>query len=130
MTRTVAVHHATDEMQEIYSIVLNAQLSALKSIKSGEKASKVDKTARDIITSAGYGEYFGHSTGHGVGLDIHEQPNISSMNDTILSNNMIITVEPGIYLPNKFGVRIEDIIQVTKTGYNNLATLSKELIII
>ncbi|MEE1076089.1 MAG: aminopeptidase P family protein [Acutalibacteraceae bacterium] len=130
MTRTVAVKTASDEMKEIYDIVLNAQLSALNAVKAGVKAGVVDKTARDYISSFGYGECFGHSTGHGVGLDIHEAPTVSVKSETILSNNMIITVEPGIYLPNKFGVRIEDMVCVTADGYENFASIDKSLIIV
>lgn len=130
MTRTVAIKSATDEMEEIYNIVLKAQLSALETVKAGIKAGIVDKTARDIISSYGYGEMFGHSTGHGVGLDIHEQPTVSINSETILSNKMIITVEPGIYIPDKFGVRIEDMVCVTKDGYENFATIDKSLIIV
>lgn len=130
MTRTVAVKTASDEMKEIYDIVLNAQLSALKAVKAGAKAGIVDKTARDHISSYGYGEYFGHSTGHGVGLDIHEAPVISLNSETILSNKMIITVEPGIYIPNKFGVRIEDMVCVTEDGYENFASIDKSLVIV
>ena len=128
MTRTVAVKYYTDEMAEIYNIVLNAQLTALEAVKAGVKASTIDKTARDIIEKSGYGKYFGHSTGHGVGLDIHELPTISTSSEAIVSNNMVITVEPGIYLPNKFGVRIEDMVQVTKNGYYNFATIDKSLL--
>lgn len=130
MTRTIAVGEASDEQREIYSIVLDAQLSALSKVRAGVKASDVDKTARDIITSKGYGDFFRHSTGHGVGLEIHEAPNVSPKSPTILSEGMIITVEPGIYLPDKFGVRIEDMVAVTKNGCDNFATLSKELIIV
>ncbi len=130
MTRTVAVKNYTDEMAEIYNIVLNAQLSALKAVKAGVKASLVDKTARDVITHAGYGSYFGHSTGHGVGLDIHELPTVSTGGEAILSDNMVITVEPGIYMPNKFGIRIEDMILVTQNGYENFTTIDKTLTIV
>ena len=129
-TRTVAVGYATDEMRGVYEIVLRAQLAALEKIKPGAKCSEVDKTARDIITEAGYGEYFGHSTGHGVGLDIHELPFVSSKSDTLLSKGMVITDEPGIYLPGKFGVRIEDMLCVTENGYHNFVNLPKELIIL
>ena len=129
-TRTVAVGFASDEMKQIYDIVLKAQLAALEKIKPGIKCSDVDKTARDIISEAGYGEYFGHSTGHGVGLDIHELPFVSSKSDTILEQGMVITDEPGIYLPDKFGVRIEDMLSVTENGYRNFVSLPKELIII
>lgn len=129
-TRTVAVGYATDEMQKIYNIVLEAQLSALKKIKSGVLCSDVDKTARDIIDKAGYGKFFGHSTGHGVGLDIHEFPIVSTRSQTVLKKGMVITDEPGIYLPDKFGVRIEDMVFVTENGYENFVTLPKELIIL
>lgn len=129
-TRTVAIGYATDEMQKIYSIVLKAQLAALEKIKSGVLCSKVDKTARDIIENAGYGKYFGHSTGHGVGLDIHEAPNVSTKSDIVLEKGMLITDEPGIYLPDKFGVRIEDMVCVTENGCKNFVSLPKELIIL
>ncbi|MCH5296514.1 MAG: aminopeptidase P family protein [Ruminococcus sp.] len=129
-TRTVAVKNATDEMKEIYLIVLKAQLAALDVVKSGVKCSDVDITARDIIRQAGYGEYFGHSTGHGVGLEIHEDPVVSYRSDTVLKHGMVITDEPGIYLPDKFGVRIEDMLFVTDDGFKNFVTLSKELIIL
>lgn len=129
-TRTVAVGYADEEMQRIYNIVLTAQLSALEKIRPGILCSEVDKTARNIIANDGYGEYFGHSTGHGVGLDIHELPYVSSKSDAVLEQGMVITDEPGIYLPNKFGVRIEDMLAVTKDGYYNFVSLPKELIII
>lgn len=129
-TRTVAVKSVTDEMKEIYDIVLKAQLSALEKVKAGVKCCEIDKTARDIITSAGYGEYFGHSTGHGVGLDIHEAPAVSTRGEVVLKSGMVITDEPGIYLPNKFGVRIEDMLCVTEDGYKNFVSLPKELIIL
>ena len=96
MTRTVAVGSCSDEQREIYDIVLKAQLTALNAVKAGKKASDIDKTARDIITQAGYGKNFGHSTGHGVGLDIHEAPYVSTRSDAVLAENMVITVEPGI----------------------------------
>ncbi len=96
--------------QKIYDIVLKAQLRAINKVRVGMKASKVDQFTRDSIRKAGYGDYFIHSTGHGVGLDIHEFPNINAKSDMIIENNMIFTIEPGIYLPNKFGIRIEDTI--------------------
>jgi len=101
--------------QKIYDIVLKSQQKAISKARVGMKASQIDKIARDIIEKAGYGKYFVHSTGHGVGLDIHEYPNINSRNDVILENNMVFTVEPGIYLNGKFGVRIEDTV-VMKNG--------------
>jgi len=130
MTRTVAVKSCSDYQREIYDIVYKAQIAALNNVKSGVKASDIDKTARDIITEAGYGKNFGHSTGHGVGLNIHEKPVVSSKSETILSENMVITVEPGIYLENRFGVRIEDMVLVKNDGYINFATLAKELIVV
>ena len=128
--RTVAIGYATDEMQEIYNIVLKAQLAALEKIKVGVLCSEVDKAARDIIDNVGYGKYFGHSTGHGVGLDIHEAPNVSPKSKMVLEKGMIITDEPGIYLPEKFGVRIEDMVCVTEKGCKNFVSLPKELIIL
>lgn len=129
-TRTVAVGYATDEMQEIYSIVLKAQLAALDKIREGVLCSDIDKAARDIIEKAGYGKYFGHSTGHGVGLDIHEDPTVSPKGKTILKAGMVITDEPGIYLPNMFGVRIEDMLCVIENGCKNFVSLPKELLIL
>jgi Xaa-Pro aminopeptidase len=130
MTRTVAVKSCNDEQRRIYDIVLKAQLTALYGVKAGVKAAYVDKLARDVISNAGYGEQFGHSTGHGVGLNIHEEPFVSAKGDKTLSENMVITVEPGIYLENRFGVRIEDMVLVKENGFENFATLSKELIIV
>ncbi len=100
------------KQQKIYDIVLKAQQKAISKAKVGMKASKIDKIVRDVIEKAGYGKYFVHSTGHGVGLDIHEYPNISSRSDVIIEENMVFTIEPGIYLPNEFGVRIEDTVAI------------------
>ena len=130
MTRTVAVKHATDEMINVYDIVLKAQKNALEQVKSGVRAEVVDSAARALISANGYGDMFGHSTGHGVGLDIHEQPNVSPKSEGLLSSGMIITVEPGIYIPDKFGVRIEDMVLVTENGYENFATIDKSLVIV
>lgn len=130
MTRTVAVGNVTDEMKNVYDTVLNANLAALEKVRAGVKASEVDLAAREVIKKAGYGEYFTHSTGHGVGLEIHENPNISFKNEKILENGHIITIEPGIYLQGKFGVRTEDMVLVTKNGCNNLTNAPKRLIII
>ena len=101
--------------QKIYDIVLKAQETAIKKTRVGMKASDIDKLARDVIEKAGYRKYFIHSTGHGVGLDIHEFPNINSKSDIIIEENMVFTIEPGIYLPNEFGVRIEDSIVMLNT---------------
>ncbi len=130
MTRTVAVGSCSDYQREIYNIVLKAQTTALAAVKAGVKARDIDKIARDIITEAGYGKTFGHSTGHGVGLDIHEMPYANTRGEAILSENMVVTVEPGIYLEGKFGVRIEDMVLVKENGFKNFASLSKELIVV
>jgi Xaa-Pro aminopeptidase len=100
--------------QKIYDTVLKAQEAAINTVKIGVKASDIDKAARDVIDKAGFGRYFIHSTGHGVGLDIHELPVISSKSRAVIEEGMVFTVEPGIYLPNEFGVRIEDMIAITE----------------
>jgi len=106
--------------QKIYDIVLKAQELAIKNTKAGMKAKDIDKIAREYIDKKGYGKYFIHSTGHGVGLDIHELPIISPKSTTIIKENMVFTIEPGIYLPNHFGVRIEDTIYIHNSKANIL----------
>lgn len=128
MTRTVCVGQPDEEMKKVYDTVLKAQLTALDKIKAGMKGSDSDKTARDIIELAGYGEEFGHSLGHGVGMEIHEPPYSSPNSNDILRENMIVTVEPGIYIENKFGVRIEDFVIITKDGCKNMTKAPKNLI--
>ncbi len=130
MTRTVAVGSATDEMKKVYSIVLEANLKGLETVREGIAGSAADKAARDVISAAGYGDFFGHSLGHGVGLQVHEAPSLSPKSNTLLAEGHIVTVEPGIYLPGKFGVRIEDMVVVTKNGCNNLTKAEKQFIII
>ncbi len=130
MTRTYAVGHATDKMREIYDIVYQAHMKAAEKIVAGNTTADVDLAARDYIESKGYGEYFGHSTGHGVGLEIHEDPRVYKTSDTILEDNMVITDEPGIYLPGEFGVRIEDMIVVSGDHSYTLADLPRELTVI
>ena len=130
MTRTVAVGSATDEMKMVYNTVLNANLAAIEKVAEGVKIVDVDLAARNIITDAGYGNFFTHSTGHGVGLEIHEAPTVSFKNENNLIAGQLITIEPGIYLEGKFGVRTEDMVVVTKNGCNNLTKTEKRLIII
>ncbi|MBQ8869359.1 MAG: aminopeptidase P family protein [Oscillospiraceae bacterium] len=130
MTRTVALGAVSDEQKKVYNIVLEAQEKAIEQVKEGMVCSEIDKIARDVIKSYGYGEYFGHALGHSVGLDIHESPNFSPKCDTLLKEGMILSVEPGIYLPKKFGVRIEDLVYVTEKGPINLTKSKKSLIIL
>ncbi len=128
MTRTLVVGKASLEQKKIYDIVLQAQLASLEMVKVGVRCSEVDQAGRSIIDAAGYGPQFGHGTGHGVGLEIHEYPRVAASSETPLSAGMIITIEPGIYLPGFGGVRIEDLIVVTETGYRLLSSSPKHLI--
>ena len=130
MTRTVAVGSVTDEQRDIYNVVLRAQKTTCDAIKAGMKGSEVDAVARKIISDAGYGECFGHGLGHGVGLEIHEAPTANTRSEEILKPKMLVTIEPGIYIPKKFGVRIEDLSIVTENGIINLTGSEKELIIL
>jgi Xaa-Pro aminopeptidase len=128
MTRTIVIGKANEKQKEIYNIVLNAQLAALDAICAGKTGKEIDGVARKVITDAGYGDYFGHGLGHSVGLEIHEEPRLSPNNLNPLIENIIETVEPGIYIPDFGGVRIEDMVVVTKDGHINLTHSTKELI--
>ncbi len=128
MTRTVALGQVSDEQKRVYDLVLEAQLAAIAAVKPGAACSDVDKAARDRIYNAGYEGCFGHATGHAVGLEIHEAPRFSTGDKTLLKPGMVMTVEPGVYLPGKFGVRIEDMVAVTEGGCRNLTHSPKELI--
>lgn len=130
MTRTVAIGKISNEQKRVYETVLKVQKAAIDQIKVGKICSDIDKAAREIIDGAGYEGKFGHALGHSVGLDIHEYPNFSPKCNEKLKENMVLTVEPGIYLPNKFGVRIEDMVVVKNQGVLNLTQSPKELIII
>lgn len=130
MTRTIAIGSVTDEMRRVYDVVLEAQLAAIDFIKAGVRCFDADKTARDIIANAGYGEYYPHGLGHGVGKLVHEPPTLNAKSEEILEKNMVITIEPGIYIPDKFGVRIEDLAIVTDFGIINKIESQKELIIL
>lgn len=130
ITRTVAVGEIAAKQKEIYNIVLEAQLNALANIKPGMTGREADSFTRDVIEQYGYGEYYGHGTGHGIGMDVHEAPTISQRGETVLKPGMIITVEPGIYLPGVAGVRIEDDVLITKDGVSVLTQLSKDLLIL
>lgn len=128
MTRTVCVGEPSAEMAEVYNIVLKAQETALKAAKAGVTGQNLDMIARRVINDAGYGEYFGHSLGHGVGLEIHEKPNASSANKKELNAGAVVTIEPGIYIAGKFGVRIEDFVILTENGCINMTKCAKNII--
>lgn len=130
MTRTIVIGKASEKMVEIYNVVLEAQEKALKGYKPGVPAIEVDSIARDYIKSKGYGEYFGHSLGHGVGREIHELPIIGYRNDKKLKAGMVVTDEPGIYIPDFGGVRIEDILLIKEDGIEVLSKSPKNLICI
>lgn len=130
MTRTVAVGEPTEEMRKVYQIVLDANLRAMEGIRAGVRCCDIDALARDYIRDKGYGEYFGHGLGHSVGLEIHEEPRFSPKCDVVTRAGMAITDEPGIYLPGKFGVRIEDLVIVNEDGCERLSKSQKELIVL
>ncbi|MDE7365450.1 MAG: aminopeptidase P family protein, partial [Ruminococcus sp.] len=128
MTRTVCVGEPTEEMRKVYDVVLTAQTAAIESARAGIKGQDLDLIARSIIDEAGYGEYFGHSLGHGVGLEIHELPLAAKSYDRLLNENEVVTIEPGIYIAGKFGVRIEDFVVLHKNGCINLTKCAKNII--
>ena len=130
MTRTVAVGHVTEEMRAVYETVLAAQAAGIAAARAGVTGRAVDGAARAVIEQAGYGAYFGHSFGHGVGVEIHEAPNASPMNETPLPAGAVISAEPGIYLPGRLGVRIEDVILLTEEGCEDITLAPKELLIL
>ncbi len=130
MTRTVAVGQVSDEQRRVYETVLNAKNRSMAAIRPGVMCKDIDKIARDIIDNAGYKGCFGHGLGHSVGLDIHENPSFNTRCETPLVPGMVITVEPGIYLENQFGVRVEDMIVVTESGYENLTHSPDEFVIV
>ena len=128
MTRTIVLGKATDFQKKLYSIVLEAQMRGVAGVKAGVSGKEIDTICREYIQEQGYGSYFGHGTGHGVGLDIHELPVASPRSNDILASNMVVTVEPGIYLPGEMGLRIEDTVIVTEEGCEILSQTPKELI--
>lgn len=127
MTRTVAIGQPDQFQKDIYELVLESQLTAQSFIKPGVTASEVDAAARSVIEKARYGEYFNHRLGHGIGMDVHEFPSIMKGNDLVIQEGMCFSVEPGIYIPGKVGVRIEDCGYVTKTGFQVFTKTPKEL---
>lgn len=130
MTRTVALGTPTEEMRRVYELVLAAQRAGIAAARAGATGRTIDGAARRVIEEAGYGEYFGHSFGHGLGLEIHEAPNASYAEEKGLPAGAVISAEPGIYLPGRFGVRIEDVLVLTPEGCADLTGSSKELIIL
>lgn len=130
MTRTVVIGKPTENMIQVYDAVKNANLDALKAVRSEISAKLLDNVARSTLEAWGYGEYFGHGLGHGVGLDIHEFPSVSPKSDVSLRPGMVITIEPGVYIPHSYGVRIEDMVLVTEDGCQNLTSTQKNLIYI
>lgn len=130
MTRTVAVGYATDEMAHVYDVVLRAQKAGIAAARPGVTGKEIDQAAREVIEQADFGPYFGHGFGHGVGLQIHEEPRLSTRGDKIMQDGVIVTAEPGIYLPGRFGVRIEDMLYLTGDSYRNLTEAPKELLIL
>jgi Xaa-Pro aminopeptidase len=126
-TRTYATGDPGDEAREVYELVLRAQQAALEAVRPAASGKEVDAVAREIISEAGHGDRFGHGTGHGVGLEVHEGPRLATTSEDDLFEGNVVTVEPGVYLPGSFGVRIEDLVVVTAEGYRNLIGLPKDL---
>jgi Xaa-Pro aminopeptidase len=129
-TRTFATGEPEEEAREVYDLVLAAQLASLAAIRVAASGKEVDAVAREMISEAGHGDHFGHGLGHGVGLEVHESPRLATTSEDELREGNAVTVEPGIYLPGRFGVRIEDLVVVTGDGYSNLSGTSKELTIV
>jgi Xaa-Pro aminopeptidase len=130
ITRTISIGEPSEKLKEIYEIVREAQVRGMNDIKKGLSGREADAITRNYISEKGYGEYFGHSTGHGIGLDVHEGPGLSVKSDTILKSGMVVTVEPGIYISGLGGVRIEDDLLVTENGNESLTHSTKELLLL
>ena len=130
MTRTVAVGQPSEEMRQVYEVVLQAQQAGIAATRAGVPGQDVDAAARAVIRAAGYGDYFGHSYGHSLGLEIHEAPNASPGAEAPLPAGAVVSAEPGIYLPGRFGVRIEDVVVVTPEGCEDITASPKELLVL
>ncbi len=130
MTRTVAVGRPSEEMEQVYELVLKAQLAGLAASKAGVPGKSIDAAARAVIEAGGYGPYFSHAYGHSLGLEIHEGPNANSREETLMPVGAVVSAEPGIYLPGRFGVRIEDVAVMEPSGCRNITRAPKELIIL
>jgi Xaa-Pro aminopeptidase len=129
-TRTLCVGEPDDEMKKVYDTVLKAQLAGIATVRAGVNGVDVDAAARDVIKAAGYGDYFDHGFGHSLGLEVHETLKASPVSKDILPVGAVISAEPGIYIPGRFGVRIEDTLYITEDGYENLTKLPKELVVL
>lgn len=130
LTRTIFIGSIEPKFKKIYNIVKSAQKEAISSVRPGITTGRLDKIARDVITKAGYGTEFGHSLGHGLGLEVHESPALKEGNSFRLKKNIPFTVEPGIYIPDKGGIRIEDVVIANENGFEDLTHASKEIIIL
>ena len=130
MTRTVAVGQPTQEMEQVYSVVLAAQKAGIAAARAGMPGRELDAAARKVIEEAGYGDYFTHSFGHSLGLEIHESPNASPGETRPLPAGTVISAEPGIYLPGRFGVRIEDVLVLEEGGCRDITQSPKNLIVL
>jgi Xaa-Pro aminopeptidase len=129
-TRTYACGEPAERAREVYGLVQTAQAAGLEAVAAGKEGKAVDAAARELIEAAGHGGRFGHGLGHGVGLEVHEAPRLSTRSDDTLLAGDVVTVEPGIYLPGEFGVRIEDLVVVTEGGHQNLSGLAKDLTVV
>ena len=130
MTRTVALGEPSEEMKKVYYTVLEAQKAGIAAAKAGVRGCDIHNAAAKVIEDAGYGEYFGHGFGHSVGIEIHESPNANHSNQDPMPEGVAVSAEPGIYLPGKFGVRIEDVILLTQDGCEDITLAPKELIVL
>jgi Xaa-Pro aminopeptidase len=126
-TRTFATGDPGEQAREVYELVQRAQAAALEAVREGVGGREADAVAREVIAAAGHGDHFGHGLGHGVGLDVHEKPTLSVASEDVLASGEVVTVEPGVYVPGEFGVRIEDLVVVTDEGHRNLSGRTKEL---
>jgi Xaa-Pro aminopeptidase len=129
-TRTWATGPLDDDLAEIYELVRGAQAAALDAVRAGPTGREVDAVARDLIAAAGHGHHFGHGLGHGVGLDVHERPRLAVSDESPLEAGNVVTVEPGVYVPGRGGVRIEDLVAVTEDGCEVITQTSKALTIV
>ena len=129
-TRTIAAGDPGTDARDVYELVLESQLAGLQAVRSGRGGKDVDGVAREMIAASGYAEHFGHGLGHGVGLEVHERPTLSTRSDDELQASNVVTVEPGVYLPGQFGIRIEDLVVVTDDGCEILTSVPKQLVVV